>query len=132
MEVRDNAGYMRAIRETRALIAQGRALEALALVEACSGPAAGVAPLRATVYSSVRDDRDALMKGVAVWRELGPNSSPAIAFQLASALQGVVDLTRVTEGFVGVLNRDRDLMREARVRYSAAADHEHADDQLKL
>jgi hypothetical protein len=35
MEVRDNDGYMRAIGETQALIAQGRVPEALALVEAC-------------------------------------------------------------------------------------------------
>jgi tetratricopeptide (TPR) repeat protein len=91
-----------------------------------------VTPLRATVYSSVRDDRDALMKGVELWRSLGPETSPQIAFQLASALQGVVDLTRVTEGVVGVLNRDRELMREARVRYSAAASHEDADDRLRL
>ena len=72
------------------------------------------------------------MKGVELWRELGPETSPEIAFQLASSLQGVVDLTRATDGFVGVLNRDRAHMREARVLYSAAADHEDADDQLRL
>jgi type IV secretory pathway ATPase VirB11/archaellum biosynthesis ATPase len=69
-------------------------------------------PLRASVYSSVRDDRDALMKGVELWRKLGPEKSPAVAFQLASALQGVIDLTRATNDLAGVLDRDRELMRE--------------------
>lgn len=115
-----------------ALIKQNRAADAVALVDNCTGTAALVSPLRATVYASVRDDRLILMRAVELWRSAGPEASAEVSFQLASALQGVGDLTRTTDGFTGVLNQDRLIVREARLLYLAAASADEASDRLKL
>lgn len=102
------------------------------MVDACAGPQALLVQLRAVVYSAVRDDRETLLKGVELWRKLGPDKLPEVAFQLAAALHAVVDLTMRTDGKGAVIERDRDLVREARLTYLAAAEHEQVDDQVKL
>lgn len=132
MEVSDAAAFHRIASETQTLIARDGAKEALELLESCSGPPKLLAQLRAVVYSSIRDDRETLLKGVEAWRRLGPDDSPEVAFQLASALQAVVNLTMRTAAKVVAIEDDRDFVREARLRYLAAAAHEKASDQLKL
>lgn len=132
MELTTTTDYERVADDAQALIAQGRATEAVALVDGCDGPDALVVPLRATVYSSVRDDRATLLKGAELWRKLTPAESPEAAFQLANALHAVVDLTRQADGKAAVLERDRDVMREARLTYLASAEHEKAGDEVRL
>jgi tetratricopeptide (TPR) repeat protein len=115
-----------------ALIAKGQASDAIAFAASCSGRPGYRAALLAHAFSAVRDDRDSMLKGAELWRKLDPDKSPETAFQVASALHGVIDLTRATAGLVGVLEHDRRLVREARVRYLAAAAHEDAGDRLRL
>lgn len=132
VNVSSEADFTRAVTEAQELIAHGRPAEAVAMVEGGSGPRALLVRLRAVVYSAVHDDRATLLKGVELWRKLGPDKRPEAAFQLAAALHAVVELTMRTDGKVAVIERDRHLVREARLTYLAAAEHEEGTDQLKL
>jgi tetratricopeptide (TPR) repeat protein len=132
VEALDAGAFHRIVSEAQGLIASGRASEAIELLERCSGPTSLVTQLRAVVFSSIREDREALLRGVEAWRRLTPDDSPDVAFQLASALQAVVDLTVRDADKVVAIERDRDHVREARLRYLAAAANEDASKQVRL
>jgi tetratricopeptide (TPR) repeat protein len=130
MEVNEDnfdAAFVRA----RALIDTGEITAALELADTCTGDPRLVLQLRAVVYSAARSDREALLQAVELWRQL-PTSNPEVAFQLASALQGIVELTVRHEGFSTAIERERHRLREARLLYLEAARHSDATQQLRL
>jgi LA2681-like HEPN/Tetratricopeptide repeat len=132
MEIASTDDFGRALAQAADLTAAGKGAEAVSFVDGCTGSAGLLLQLRAAAYSGVRDDRETLLKAAALMRELNPEASLDVSFQLAAVLQSVAELTAREDDPIAVIEKDHLLLREARLRYEQVAESADADSHMRV
>ncbi|HEY7951228.1 MAG TPA: LA2681 family HEPN domain-containing protein [Solirubrobacterales bacterium] len=130
MRIESADDFNLAVAKANELIAEGKGEEAVRLADACKGEAPLLLQLRAVVYSAISNDREILLKAIDMWREIRPGDD--VAFQTASTLQGVAELTRRTRDYAAVIEVDRKHLQEARTLYERAAENEDAESHMRV
>lgn len=131
MEVASEKDFLAALARVKEL-SEGQGVEtAREFIATCQGTPSLILQLRAAAYSTLSDDRPSLLEAAAAWRKLGPESS-AVAFQLASTLQNLVELRARDEDRVAVIEHEAEHLREARVLYERAGNDEDAEPVLRI
>lgn len=131
MEVANEGDFAAALGRVKELNESQGAEAARDFIATCQGTPFLILQLRAAAHSTMRDDRPSLLEAEAAWREIGPESS-AVAFQLASTLQNLVELRARDEGRVAVIEHEAERLREARLLYERAGNDEDAEPVMRI
>jgi tetratricopeptide (TPR) repeat protein len=131
MEVANEKDFTAALARVKEL-SENQGVEAVRdFIATCQGTPSLILQLQAAAHSTLRGDRPSLLEAEAAWRELGPESS-AVAFQLASTLQNLVELRARDEGRAAVVEHEAERLRETRLLYEKAGYDEDAEPVLRI
>lgn len=124
--------------EATALLDAGNPSGAVALADDCiptSDQELNVTHLRAALSTDgglSLGQRDLVERGMALWQQIGPDSHPAIAYNLANAEMAIYNLA-VKEGDLStVFERERHYLRSARTRFDRIGTEKSAPQKLRL
>lgn len=127
--------YREAAERVHELLDGGWPREAVEFADDCDGPDDLVQQLRALACTDggcTLGDRALIERGAELWRGLGPDGHPGIAYNLANAEWGLWELAVKEGGYVAALERSRHHLHAARDAYARVGADTDADPATRV